>query len=130
MNSHFGPSNIATHLKRYHDMSIPHLGVWRILKRLEVNRLPASQRYKSLDRRWHYEKKQLPGHQVQIDVTFLIETLKVTAKKKLNEFTAIGDCTRFRVSRIYPQLNQKRAIQFVGYVLRAPALPRQGLTDT
>jgi len=30
---------------------------------------------------------------------------------------AIDDCTRLRVLRIYPQLNQKTAIQFVDYVL-------------
>ena len=33
------------------------------------------------------------------------------------QFTAIDDCTRLRVLRIYPKLNQKTAIQFVDYVL-------------
>src|SRR4051812_31902378 len=32
-------------------------------------------------------------------------------------FTAIDDCTRLRVLRIYPQLNQKTAIQFLDYLL-------------
>ena len=32
-------------------------GVWRILKRLQLNRLPASQRHKRHDRRWQrYEQ--------------------------------------------------------------------------
>ena len=48
--------------------------MWRILKRLDMNRLPASQRYKRHDR------------------------------------------TRLRVLRIYPQNNQKTAIQFIDYV--------------
>jgi transposase len=39
---HFGPAKIAMYLKRYHDIQISHSGVWRILKRLELNRLPAS----------------------------------------------------------------------------------------
>lgn len=56
------------YLKRYHEVEISHSGVWRILKRLEINRLPASQRYKRLDKRWQRYEKQLPGHQVQIDV--------------------------------------------------------------
>lgn len=34
---------------------------------------------------------------------------------KYYQFTAIDDCTRLRVLRIYPQLNQKTAIQFVDY---------------
>ena len=36
---------------------------------------------------------------------------------KYYQFTAIDDCTRLRVLRIYPQCNQKTAIQFVDYVL-------------
>jgi transposase len=49
---HFGPARIAMYLKRYHDIQISNSGVWRILKRLELNRLPASQRHKRHDRRW------------------------------------------------------------------------------
>jgi hypothetical protein len=33
------------------------------------------------------------------------------------QFTAIDDCTRLRVLRIYPKLNQQTAIQFLDYVL-------------
>ena len=45
-NYHFGPQKIAMYLRRYHDVEISPSGVWRILKRLDMNRLPASQRYK------------------------------------------------------------------------------------
>ncbi len=115
-NYHFGPGKIAKYLKRYHDVEISHSGVWRILKRLEINRLPASQRYKRLDKRWQRYEKQLPGHQVQIDVKF-VAPLKDAPKKKYYQFIAIDDCTRLRVLRIYLALNQKTAIQFVDYVL-------------
>jgi transposase len=54
---HFGPHKIARYLKRYHDIAISPSGVWRILKRLDMNRLP-------------YEKPLL-GHRVQIDVKFI-----------------------------------------------------------
>ncbi len=43
---HFGPEKISMYLKRYHDDQVSRLGVWRTLKRLEMNRLPISQRYK------------------------------------------------------------------------------------
>jgi transposase len=43
-NYHFGPAKIAMYLKRYHDVEISPSGVWRILKRLDINRLPASQK--------------------------------------------------------------------------------------
>ncbi|MEU2052993.1 helix-turn-helix domain-containing protein [Streptomyces bungoensis] len=70
-NYHFGPEKIAMYLKRYHDVTISKSGVWRILDRLDMGRLPASQRYKRHDRRWKRYEKQLPGHRVQIDVKFI-----------------------------------------------------------
>lgn len=109
------------YLQRYHDVTISKSGVWRILKRLDMGRLPASQRYKRHDRRWKRYEKQLPGHRVQIDVKFIEPIAGVTGRRggrnKYYQFTAIDDCTRLRVLRIYPQLNQKTAIQFLDYVL-------------
>jgi transposase len=46
---HFGPAKIAMYLKRYHDIGISSSGVWRILHRLDMGRLPASQRYRRHD---------------------------------------------------------------------------------
>jgi transposase InsO family protein len=112
---HFGPLKIAMYLKRYHEVSISQSGVWRILRRLGLGRLPSSQRYKRHQSRWTRYEKPEPGHQVQIDVKF-IEPLK-GAKKKHSQFTAIDDCTRLRVLRIYDRLGQKSAIQFVDDVL-------------
>jgi transposase InsO family protein len=112
---HFGPLKIAMYLKRYHDLEIGQSGIWRILKRLDMNRLPASQRYKRHDRRWKRYEKPQPGHHVQVDVKF-IEPVN-GSRKKHYQFTAIDDCTRIRVLRIYPRNNQKTAIQFIDYVL-------------
>jgi transposase InsO family protein len=112
---HFGPQKIAMYLRRYHDVTISPSGVWRILKRLGINRLPSSQRHKRTQTRWKRYEKQLPGHRVQVDVKFL-EPLPGTRKKHY-QFTAIDDCTRIRVLRIYERNNQKTAIQFMDYVL-------------
>jgi hypothetical protein len=68
-HDHFGPAKIAMYLKRYHDIQISNSGVWRILKRLELNRLPASQRHQRHDRRWQRYEQPLPGHRVQLDVS-------------------------------------------------------------
>jgi transposase InsO family protein len=115
---HFGPLKIAMYLKRYHDIEISHSGVWRILKRLDLNRLPASQRHKRRQQRWKRYEKQRPGHHVQIDVKF-IEPITVgpARRKRYYQYTAIDDCTRLRVLRIYPRSDQKTAIQFLDYVL-------------
>lgn len=61
---HFGPGKIAMYLKRYHDLTMSKSGVWRILKRLGMNRLPSSQRYKTHKQRWKRYEKQRPGHHV------------------------------------------------------------------
>jgi transposase InsO family protein len=112
---HFGPHKIAMYLKRYHDVQISPSGVWRILKRLDMSRLPASQRYRRHTDRWKRYEKPLPGHRVQIDVKF-IAPLK-GSRRKHYQFTAIDDCTRIRVLRIYDRLNQQSAIRFLDYVL-------------
>jgi transposase InsO family protein len=114
-NYHFGPAKIAMYLKRYHDVDISVSGVWRILKRLGMNRLPSSQRYKPQAKRWARYEKQLPGHQLQVDVKF-IAPIKGLPKKRYYQFTAIDDCTRLRVLRAYPKLDQKTALQFIDYV--------------
>jgi transposase InsO family protein len=103
------------YLKRYHDVQVSTSGVWRILKRLEMNRLPASQRYRRRVDRWKRYEKPQPGHRVQIDVKF-VAPLK-GSRKKHYQFTAIDDCTRIRVLRIYDRLNQQTAIRFVDHVL-------------
>jgi transposase InsO family protein len=112
---HFGPQKISMYLKRYHDQQVSTSGVWRILKRLEMNKLPSSQRYRRHVDRWKRYEKPQPGHRVQIDVKF-IAPIK-GHRKRHYQFTAIDDCTRIRVLRIYDRLNQKTAIQFVDYVL-------------
>lgn len=114
-NYHFGPAKIAMYLKRYHDITISNSGVWRILQRLDLNRLPASQKHKTYQRRWKRYEKPQPGHAVQVDVKFT--TPVGGAGKRFYQFTAIDDCTRLRVLRIYPKCNQKTAIQFLDYLL-------------
>ena len=102
-NYHFGPSKISKS------------GVWRILERLELNRLPASQKHKTYQKRWKRYEKPKPGHAVQVDVKFI--TPVGGAGKRFYQFTAIDDCTRLRVLRVYPRCNQKTAIQFLDYLL-------------
>ena len=115
-NYHFGPARISMYLKRYHDIDVSTSGVWRILKRLGMNQLPSSQRYKRHQVRWKRYEKQQPGHRVQIDVKFLAPL--TGSRRKHYQFTAIDDCTRIRVLRIYDRCNQKTAIQFLDYVIQ------------
>jgi transposase len=127
---HFGPGKIAMYLQRYHEVTVSTSGVWRILKRLDLNRLPTSQRYKPHKQRWKRYEKQRPGHHVQVDVKFLAPIKGKDGRlRKHYQFTAIDDCTRLRVLRIYPRCDQKTAIAFIDYVAeRLPRSTRSRLT--
>jgi transposase len=114
---HFGPQKITMYLKRYHDIEISASGVWRILKKVGLNRLPASQRYKRRETRWKRYEKQRPGHALQVDVKFIEPLGQVGKKKRYYQYTAIDDCTRLRVLRAYPTHDQKTAIRFIDHVL-------------
>lgn len=116
-NYHFGPSRISGYLKRYHKIEIAQSSVHRILERHALNRLPNSRRrYERENHQWKRYEKQQPGHRLQVDVKFL-ERIAGTSKR-LYQFTAIDDCTRIRVLKIYDSCNQKTAIQFIDEVIR------------
>lgn len=129
-NYHFGPQKISMYLARYHDVTISNSGVWRILRKFELNRLPSSQRYKRADRKWKRYEKQLPGHQIQIDVKFVDALQGSGRRKKFYQFTAIDDCTRLRVLRLYPHCDMRTAIQFYDYTAsRVPFTIERVQTD-
>ena len=115
-NYHFGPGRIAEYLKRFHQLTVAVSSVHRILVRHDLNRLPANQKHRSHARRWQRYEKPQPGHRLQIDVKFL-ERIPGT-RKRLYQFTAIDDCTRIRVLKVYDACNQGTAIRFLDEVLR------------
>jgi len=127
---HFGPHKITMYLKRYHDLTISPSGVWRILKKLGLSRLPASQRYKRKETRWKRYEKQRPGHALQVDVKFIEPLGQTGRKKRYYQYTAIDDCTRLRVLRAYPTHDQKTAIRFIDHVLsKLPFIIEKVQTD-
>jgi len=54
-----------------------------------------------------FEKEQL-GDSVQVDV----KVVKL-AKEKVFQYTALDDCTRMRVLRLYPRLNHHASLDFL-----------------
>jgi transposase InsO family protein len=115
-NYHFGPGRIANYLQRFHAIAIAVSSVHRVLQRHGMNRLPANQKHRPHAKRWlRYEKPQ-PGHRLQMDVKFL-ERIPGT-RKRLYQFTAIDDCTRIRVLKVYDACNQATAIAFMNEVVR------------
>ena len=113
---HFGAGRIAAYLARFHQIAIATSSVHRILTRHGMPRLPANQKHRPHGRRWRRYEKPQPGHRLQLDVKFL-ERIPGT-RKRLYQFTAIDDCTRIRVLKVYDACNQRTAIRFIDEVRR------------
>jgi len=112
---HFGPTRIAWYLERYHGFKISSNGVYCVLKRFALSRLPANCRKRSIISQ-RYEK-QVPGHHVQVDVKFLQFTSADNCRIKRYQYTAIDDATRIRALKIYERHNQDSAIDFIDHVI-------------
>ena len=113
---HFGAGRIAAYLDRFHSIAIAVSSVHRILTRHGMPRLPANQKHRPHGKRWQRYEKPQPGHRLQLDVKFL-ERIPGT-RRRLYQFTAIDDCTRIRVLKIYDACNQRTATRFIDEVRR------------
>jgi transposase InsO family protein len=112
---HFGPGKIADYLQRFHRVTIAVSSVHRILVRHGMNRLPSA-KARARTRRWQRYEKPQPGQRLQVDVKFL-QRIPGT-QKRFYQFTAIDDCTRLRVLKVYDACNQRTAVQFLDDVRR------------
>jgi hypothetical protein len=119
---------IVWYLARYHDIKISGAGVSRILKRNGLNRLPRGTRLRKVHTTRY--QQQVPGHQIQVDVKFLIFHGKDGKSIKRYQYTAIDDATRVRSLKIYSRHTQTNAIDFLDYVIKSfPFRIREVRTD-
>ena len=125
---HLGPIRIVWYLQRYHDIKISCAGVYRILKRNGVSRLPRGTRLRKVHTKRY--QKQVPGHQIQVDVKFLTFQGKDNKQIKRYQYTAIDDATRVRALKIYERHTQASAIAFIDHVIeKFPFRIREVRTD-
>jgi len=112
---HLGQLRISWYLERYHGIKISPTGVYHVLKRNGLNRLPRNAKKRTvLTKRY---EKQVPGHHIQVDVKFLIFKGKDGKKLKRYQYTAIDDATRIRALKIYTRHTQANAVRFIDYVI-------------
>jgi len=108
---HLGPQRISWYLMRYHHMKVSSSGVYSVLKRNTLNRLPTNQRKRSLKAFKRYEK-QVPGHRIQVDVKFLDLQTKQGGKIRRYQYTAIDDATRARIHTVQTDNGHEFQSQF------------------
>jgi transposase len=113
---HFGAGRIADYLRRFHQVAIARSTVHRLLGKHGVGRLPANQKHRARTKRWQRYEKPQPGHRLQVDVKFLE---RIPGRRtRLYQFTAIDDCTRIRVLKVFDACNQATAIRFIDDVFK------------
>jgi transposase InsO family protein len=116
---------MSYHLKQKYNWFVSKTTIWRLYKEHSLNRLTYRKKWQRYPQRY---EKPLPGDRLQVDVKFL--NSEAFAGKRYYQFTAIDDCTRYRVLRIYDHNTVKNAADFVDKVQKAlPFAIKQIQTD-
>ncbi|TPE39210.1 IS481 family transposase [Pontibacter mangrovi] len=109
----FGKIRICSHLLQQHQVKISPSTVARVLEKYDMKLL----------KRYHKKKvfkryaKEIPGERVQMDVC-KIDT-------GIYQYTAIDDCSRFRVLHIYSRRTAKNTVSFLERVVEQMPFPIQ-----
>jgi len=109
----FGPQSISTHLLRNHKIELSAPTVWRVLQRHAVKPLKRYKKNKGIKR----YSRPIPGDRVQMDVTKI--------RVRCYQFTAVDDCTRLRVLRLYPSKHAENTVKFLYEVIESFLFPIQ-----
>lgn len=108
-----GSRRIQNEMQRLHGVHLSSATIDKVLKRNQVAPLRRPPRHPRVKR---YEKK-VPGEQIQMD------TMKVAAG--LFRYTAIDDCSRFQVMKLYPRRTAANTLEVLEHVLDEMPFPVQ-----
>lgn len=124
----YGPQRIQLYLKRFHGLVVSSCTVWNILRRNKMPALYMTRYNKPAKITLRRYVKSHPGETIQIDVKFIRNPS--AGGRRLYQFTAVDDCTRYRVIRIYSRNTTASAIDFFETVKQVfPARIREVQTD-
>src|SRR2546425_8289855 len=114
----YGAPRTRIWLRRVHKRALPAATIQKAFVRLGLPRLPRSRRRASPPPPLRLFEMPNPGDSVQVDV----KVIKINGKKTY-QYTALDDCTRFRVLRLYRELNQRSSLDFLWELRRALPFP-------
>lgn len=102
---YYGPVSLSDELEKQTGIMLNSTTIWRILKRTKT-------RYTREYKRWKQEPKlyclETPGIELQMDACY-----PYGRDRKIAEFDAIDDCSRYVYGKIYDVENDHNAIDFV-----------------
>lgn len=108
-----GARRLQSELKRQYELDLGLATIHKVLKR---NRVKPVRKYRRKKDYIRYQKS-IPGDRVQMD------TCKIAPG--LFQFTAIDDCTRYRVLRLYSRRTASSTLDFIDCVLEEMPFPVQ-----
>jgi transposase InsO family protein len=109
-----GVRRIQNELCRLHDLSLSLATIHKVLDRNDAKYLKIKRPYRKQHKRYNCK---LPGERVQMDVC------KITAR--CYQYTAIDDCTRWKVVALYPRLTDLNTLNFLDQVIERMPFPIQ-----
>jgi transposase InsO family protein len=116
----FGAARTRIWLQRVHGIGVATQTIQRLFRDFGLTRLPS--RRKRRPKQLRLFAKDQPGDSVQVDVKFV----RVN-RQRYFQYTALDDCTRFRVLRLYRQLNHHTSLAFFRELRTAMPFPIQKL---
>ncbi len=108
----YGAPRTQLWLRRVHEVRVAVGTIQRIFRDLGLPRLRRTP--KRVPRQMKLFEKDEPGESVQVDVKFV----KIAGRWAF-QYTALDDCTRFRVLRLYRRLHQSSSLTFLTELCRA-----------
>ena len=111
-NKKFGLVCLWVHLKMNHRYTRTVTALYKLLRREGVLDAPKKHRRRKPK---PYEPIRIPGERIQIDVKYVPRECLAGAlsRRKLYQYTAIDECTRWRYVAIYDELSAWNSVHFV-----------------
>jgi transposase InsO family protein len=113
-NRRLGPRRIQGELERHHQVHLSTATIYQVLKQDGYPLLKTNRRPRKGCKRY---QKEIPGERVQMDVCKIAP--------QLYQFTAIDDCTRLKVLRLYSNKSAGSTLDFLTHVLSEFPFPIQ-----
>ena len=112
----YGTTRTRIWLLRVHQIRVATVTIRRVVRDLGLPRLGRTR--KRRPRQLKLFECEQPGDCVQVDVKYV----RVRGQRYF-QYTALDDCTRYRVLRLYRQLNQVSSVAFLAELRRAFPFP-------
>lgn len=114
----YGAARTCVWLRRVHGRVAHMATVQRTFRRMGLPYLPNRSKRERRPRQMKLFEKADPGESVQVDVKFVR-----VAGRRLFQYTALDDCTRYRVLRLYRRHHVSSSLRFLDEVRGAMPFP-------